>query len=67
MGFNRQYQLSRGKRVGLSFRKTIQLGKKTRLNVYKSGISASRKAGPVTINSPGRVTIRLGNGLTWRL
>lgn len=53
--------------MGLSFRKTIQLGKKTRLNVYKSGISASRKAGPVTINSPGRVTIRLGNGLTWRL
>ncbi|QOD05797.1 DUF4236 domain-containing protein [Pseudarthrobacter sp. BIM B-2242] len=53
--------------MGLSFRKTIKLGKKTRLNVSKSGITASRKAGPVTVNSRGRITIRLGKGLTWRL
>ena len=53
--------------VGLSFRKTIKLGKKTRLNVSRSGITASRKAGPVTVNSRGRVTIRLGKGFTWRL
>ncbi|QOT19302.1 DUF4236 domain-containing protein [Paenarthrobacter sp. YJN-5] len=53
--------------MGLSFRKIIKLGKNTRLNVSKSGISASRKAGPITINSRGKVTIRLGKGLTWRL
>ncbi|WP_422758982.1 DUF4236 domain-containing protein [Paenarthrobacter sp. C1] len=53
--------------MGLSFRQTIKLGKNIRLNVSKSGISASRKAGPVTINSRGKVTIRLGKGLTWRL
>jgi hypothetical protein len=53
--------------MGLSFRKTIKLGKKARLNVSKSGISASRKAGPVRANSRGRITIRLGKGLTWRL
>ncbi|MBG0739015.1 DUF4236 domain-containing protein [Paeniglutamicibacter antarcticus] len=53
--------------MGLSFRKTMKLGKKTRLNVSKSGISASRKAGPITVNSRGRVTIRLGKGISWRL
>jgi hypothetical protein len=53
--------------MGLSFRKTINLGKKTRLNVSKSGVSASRKIGPVTVNSRGRITIRLGKGLSWRL
>jgi hypothetical protein len=62
-GFNNY----RGGPVGFSFRKTIRLGKKTRLNVSKSGISASRKAGPVTVNSRGKVTIRLGKGMTWRL
>lgn len=67
MGFTKQYQLPKGRPVGLSFRKTIKLGKKTRLNVSKSGISVSRKAGPVTVNSRGRITIRLGKGLTWRL
>ncbi|MGO4230147.1 DUF4236 domain-containing protein [Arthrobacter sp. YAF34] len=56
-----------GEPVGLGFRKTVKLGKKTRLNVSKSGISVSRKAGPVTINSRGRLTVRLGKGLTWRL
>jgi hypothetical protein len=53
--------------MGLIFRKTIKLGKKTRLNVSKSGVSASRKAGPLTVNSRGRITIRLGKGLTRRL
>ncbi|HEX9227872.1 MAG TPA: DUF4236 domain-containing protein [Arthrobacter sp.] len=53
--------------MGLSFRKTIKLGKKTSLNVSKTGVSASRRMGPVTVNSRGKVTIRLGKGLTWRL
>lgn len=53
--------------MGLSFRKTVRLGKKSKLNFSKSGVSVSRKAGPVTVNSRGKVTIRLGKGLTWRL
>ena len=53
--------------MGLSFRKTIKLGKKTSLNVSKTGVSASRRMGPVTVNSRGKVTVRLGKGLTWRL
>lgn len=56
-----------GDPMGLNFRKAIKLGRNTRLNVSKSGISASRKAGPVTVNSRGRITIRLGKGLSWRL
>lgn len=53
--------------MGFSFRKTIKLGKRTNVNVSKTGVSASRRMGPVTINSRGKVTIRLGKGLTWRL
>lgn len=53
--------------MGLIFRKTKKLGKNTRLNVSKSGVSVSRKAGPITLNSRGRITIRLGKGISWRL
>ncbi|MCU6481304.1 DUF4236 domain-containing protein [Arthrobacter sp. A2-55] len=53
--------------MGLIFRKTKSLGKNTRLNVSKSGASISRKLGPVTFNSRGRITIRLGKGLSFRL
>lgn len=53
--------------MGLIFRKTKKLGKNTRLNISKSGLSVTEKLGPVSINSRGRITIRLGKGLTWRL
>ncbi|MBT1002229.1 DUF4236 domain-containing protein [Paenarthrobacter sp. DKR-5] len=53
--------------MGLIFRRTKKLGKNTRLNVSKSGVSVSRKAGPITLNSRGRITIRLGKGISWRL
>lgn len=53
--------------MGFSFRKTLKLGKNSNLNVSKSGISATQKVGPISINSRGKVTIRLGKGLTWRL
>jgi len=53
--------------MGLIFRKTKKIGKNTRLNFSKSGVSVTEKLGPVTINSRGRITIRLGKGLTWRL
>lgn len=53
--------------MGLIFRKSVKIGKNTKLNLSKSGVSASVKKGPVTVNSRGRVTIRLGKGISWRL
>lgn len=53
--------------MGFNYRRTKAVGKKTRMSVSKSGASLSRKFGPVTINSRGRITIRLFKGATWRL
>lgn len=53
--------------MGLSFRKRFNLGKGSSVNVSGRGISATKRLGPITINSRGRITIRLGKGLTWRL
>lgn len=53
--------------MGLIFRRTVKLGKNTRLNISKGGASVSRRFGPVTVNSRGRIRIRLGKGLSWRL
>ena len=44
----------------------IKIGDGTFLNVSKSGISVSQKAGKTTINSRGTTTINLGNGVTYR-
>jgi len=53
--------------MGLSFRRSIRLGKLGRLNLSKSGPSLSTKVGKVvSVNSRGRVSIRLGKGLSWR-
>lgn len=51
--------------MGLQFYKSIKLGKHLRLNFSKKGISISTKVGPVTINSNGRKTINLGNGVKY--
>ena len=53
--------------MGLIFRKTVRAGKNTRVNLSKSGASVSQRFGPVTVNSRGRVTIRLGKGISFRL
>jgi hypothetical protein len=53
--------------MGLIYRKRIALGKTAAVNVSKSGLSVSKRLGPVTMNSRGRVTIRLAPGLSWRL
>lgn len=53
--------------VGLIFRKSVKVGKNTRLNFSKSGVSASTRKGPVSISSRGKITIRLGKGISWRL
>lgn len=52
--------------MGLIFRKSVRVSKNTRVNVSKSGVSASSKVGPLTVNSRGRVTLKLGKGLSWR-
>ena len=52
--------------MGLSFRRSIGLGRLGRMNISKRGVSVSEHLGPVTINSRGRFSIRLGKGLSWR-
>lgn len=53
----------------ISFRKRVKLGTsgRTWLNLSKSGVSASRKIGDrITVNSRGRVTVKILPGITWR-
>ena len=49
--------------MGLVFSKRKKVGKNVTMNLSKSGVSISQKAGPLTINSRGGASIRLGNGL----
>ncbi|WP_295624402.1 DUF4236 domain-containing protein [uncultured Corynebacterium sp.] len=52
--------------MGIFYRKRQNLGKDSWLNWSKSGVSGSRRFGPVTINSRGGFSIRLGKGLNYR-
>lgn len=52
--------------MGKLFRKTKSMGKTTRVNLSKSGMSVSKKAGPVTLNSRGNVTVRVAKGVSIR-
>ena len=52
--------------MAMRMRKTISLGKGARLNVSKSGISASTKTGPVTMNSRGRTSVHVAPGMTYQ-
>lgn len=51
--------------MGLFFNRRKRIGRNT-LNVSKGGASLSRRAGRVTVNSRGRVSVRLGRGTSWR-
>lgn len=53
--------------MGFTFQRRKRLGRKTTLNLSRGGASASRRFGPVTINSRGRVSVRLGKGFGFRL
>jgi hypothetical protein len=54
--------------MGLILRKTARLGKTGRVNVSRSGVSVSKKFGRfVTVNSRGRITIRLAPGISFRI
>ena len=52
--------------MGFSFYKRIKIGDGTFLNISKSGFSISQKVAKATINSRGRTTVNLGNGLIYR-
>lgn len=53
--------------MGFYVRRQKKVGKNGRVNLSKSGLSYSHKFGPVTVNSRGRVTLRLGKGFGFRL
>ena len=52
--------------MGFRYQKRVRTGKNSWLNISKSGVSGSAKVGPMTFNSRGRKSIRLGNGLSYR-
>lgn len=52
--------------MGLQFTRRKKLTPSTTLNVSKKGLSASKRVGPVTVNSRGKVGVRLGKGLRWK-
>lgn len=53
--------------MGINYRKKINLGNGTSINVTKNGItSISQKIGNTTINSKGTISVNLGNGITYR-
>lgn len=53
--------------MGFLFNKRKKIGKRTTMNVSKSGVSVSRKAGPLRVNSRGRASVRLGKGMSFRI
>ena len=53
--------------MGFYLRKRVKLAKKAHLNISKSGVSASKRAGRVTLNSRGRVSVHVLPGLSFRL
>jgi hypothetical protein len=52
--------------MGLIYRRRIALSKTAHVNVSKSGVSATKKIGRVSLNTRGRGSIRLGKGLSFR-
>lgn len=53
--------------MGLIWNKRKRIGKGTNLNLSKSGASVSKKAGPLTVSSRGKASVRLGKGLRFKL
>ena len=52
--------------MGFYIRKRVRLGKGSWLNISKRGVSASQRIGPLTVNSRGRTSLRLGKGVGYR-
>lgn len=58
---------SKGIIMGLVFNRRKRLGKNSWVNVSRKGVSASTKIGPLTLNSRGKSSIRLGKGISFKL
>ncbi len=52
--------------MGLNYRKKVRTGKDSWLNLSGSGVSGSKKVGPLTINSRGGLWVKLPGGFTYR-
>jgi hypothetical protein len=52
--------------MGFVFRRSVSLGRGTRLNLSKRGASVSKRLGRLTLNSRGRGSIRILPGLSFR-
>jgi hypothetical protein len=53
--------------MGLIWNRRKRIGKSTTMNLSKSGVSVSKKSGPLAVNSRGKASIRLGKGLRFKL
>ncbi|OIQ80362.1 hypothetical protein GALL_378900 [mine drainage metagenome] len=53
--------------MGLIFRKRVRVSRTTHVNLSAHGASVSRRAGRVTVNSRGRVSVRILPGLSFRV
>ena len=52
--------------MGIIFRKRVPLSRSSWLNVSRSGVSASKRTGRVTVNSRGQGRVRIAKGLSFR-
>ena len=52
--------------MGFVFRRSLRIGRGTRLNLSNRGASISQRIGRLTLNSRGRGSIRLLPGLSFR-
>ena len=53
--------------MGFFFRKRIRISRRATVNLSGRGASVSERVGPVTVNSRGRVSVRVLPGLSFRL
>ena len=49
--------------MGINFKKIINLTNNIKANISKKGVSFTGKFGPITLNSKGRGSIKLGKGI----
>lgn len=52
--------------MGWQYRRRIQVGRNSWINLSKRGASASARVGPFTLNSRGRGSLRAARGLSYR-
>lgn len=52
--------------MGFTFQRRKRVGKSSTVNLSKSGVSMSKRAGRATVNSRGRGSIRIAKGLSFR-